>query len=96
MSWSLLQINLAFYVEKEVIRMLFVIPEVEKPIKIIDTDVRSTIDENGNMAIIRKMDAVEIAELFDMPLSYVLNGAAKLGICTIEEGEEIDESSLYR
>ena len=76
--------------------MLFVIPEVEKPIKIIDTDVKSTIDENGNMAIIRKMDAVEIAELFDMPLSDVLNGAAKLGICTIEEGEEIDESSLYR
>lgn len=76
--------------------MLFVIPEVEKPIKIIDTDVRSTIDENGNMVITRKMDAVEIAELFDMSLSDVLNGAAKLGICTIEKGEEIDESSLYR
>ena len=76
--------------------MLFVIPEVEKPIKIIDTDVKSTIDENGNMVITRKMDTVEIAELFDMPLSDVLNGAAKLGICTIEEGEEIDESSLYR
>ena len=76
--------------------MLFVTPEVEKPIKIIDTDVRSTIDENGNMVITRKMDTVEIAELFDMPLSDVLNGAAKLGICTIEEGEEIDESGLYR
>ena len=48
------------------------------------------------MVITRKMDAVEIAELFDMPPSDVLNGAAKLGICTIEEGEEIDESSLYR
>ena len=76
--------------------MVFVIPEVEKPIKIIDTDVKSTIDENGNMVITRKIDTVEIAELFDMPLSDVLNGAAKLGICTIEEGEEIDESSLYR
>ena len=75
--------------------MLFVIPEVEKPIKIIDTDVKSTIDENGNMVITRKMDAVEIAELFDMPLSDVLNGAAKLGICTIEEGEELDENTLY-
>ena len=76
--------------------MVFVIPEVEKSIKIIDTDVKSTIDENGNMVITRKMDAVEIAELFDIPLSDVLNGTAKLGICTIEEGEEIDESSLYR
>ena len=75
--------------------MVFVISEVEKPIKIIDTDVKSTIDENGNMVITRKMDAVEIAELFDRPLSDVLNGTAKLGICTIEEGEEIDESSLY-
>lgn len=65
--------------------MLFVIPEVEKPIKIIDTDVRTTIDDNGNMVITRKMDAIEIAELFDMPLSDVLNGAAKLGICTIEK-----------
>ena len=75
--------------------MFFVIPEVEKPIKIIDTDVKSTIDENGNMVITRKMDTVEIAELFDMPLSDVLNGAAKRGICTSEEGEEIDESRLY-
>lgn len=75
--------------------MVFVIPEVEKPIKIIDTDVKSTIDENGNMVITRKMDTVEIAELFDMPLSDILNGTAKLGICTIEEGEEIDENSLY-
>lgn len=76
--------------------MVFVISEVEKPIKIIDTDVKSTIDKNGNMVITRKMDAVEIAELFDIPLSDVLNGVAKLGICTIEEGAEIDESSLYR
>ena len=75
--------------------MVFVIPEVEKPIKIIDTNVKSTIDENGNMVITRKMDAVEIAELFDIPLSDVLNGTAKLGICTIEEGEEIDENTLY-
>lgn len=75
--------------------MVFVIPEVEKPIKIIDTDVKSTIDENGNMVITRKMDAVEIAELFDIPLSDVLNGTAKFGIYTIEEGEVTDESSLY-
>lgn len=65
--------------------MVFVIPEVEKPIKIIDTDVKSTIDENGNMVITRKMDAVEIAELFDIPLSDVLNGTAKLGIINEEE-----------
>ena len=65
--------------------MVFVIPEVEKPIKIIDTDVKSTIDENGNMVITRKMDAFEIAELFDMPLSDVLNGTAKLGIINEEE-----------
>lgn len=65
--------------------MVFIIPEVEKPIKIIDTDVKSTIDENGNMVIARKMDAVEIAELFDIPLSDVLNGTAKLGIINEEE-----------
>lgn len=65
--------------------MVFVIPEVEKPIKIIDTDVKSTIDENGNMVITRKMDAVEITELFDIPLSDVLNGTVKLGIINEEE-----------
>ena len=75
--------------------MVFVIPEVEKPIKIIDTDVKSTIDKNGNMVITKKMDALEIAELFDIPLSDVLNGTAKLGICTVEEGEVIDESIIY-
>ena len=65
--------------------MVFIIPEVEKPIRIIDTDVKSTIDENGNMVITRKMDAVEIAELFDIPLSDVLNGTAKFGIINEEE-----------
>lgn len=65
--------------------MVFIIPEVEKPIKIIDTDVKSTIDENGNMVITKKMDAVEIAELFDVPLSDVLNGTAKVGIVNKEE-----------
>lgn len=65
--------------------MVFVIPKVEKPIKIIDTDVKSTIDENGNMVITRKMDALELAELFDIPLSDVLNGTAKLGIINEEE-----------
>ena len=65
--------------------MVFVIPEVEKPIKIINTDVKSTIDENGNMVITRKMDAVEIAELFDIPLSDVLSGTANIRICTVEE-----------
>lgn len=67
--------------------MVFVIPEVEKPIKIIDTDVKSTIDENGNVVITRKMDALEIAELFDIPLSDVLNGTVKLGRYTVKEGE---------
>lgn len=65
--------------------MVFIIPEVEKPIKIIDTDVKSTIDENGNMVIARKMDAVEIAELFDIPLSDVLNGAANIVMVNEEE-----------
>lgn len=65
--------------------MVFVIPEMEKPIKIIDTDVKSTIDENGNMVITRKMDAVEIAELFDIPLSDVLNGTANIAIVNEEE-----------
>ena len=65
--------------------MLFVTSKVEKPIKIIDTDVKSTIDENGNMVITKKMDAVEIAELFDIPLSDVLNGTVKLGIINEEE-----------
>ena len=65
--------------------MIFVIPEVEKPIKIIDTDMKSTIDENGNMVITRKMDAVEIAELFDIPLSDVLNGTANIAIVNEEE-----------
>lgn len=67
--------------------MVFVIPEVEKTIKIIDADVKSTIDENGNMVITRKVDAVEIAELFDIPLSDVLNGTVKLGRCTVKENE---------
>lgn len=67
--------------------MVFIVSEVEKPIKIIDADVKSTIDKEGNMVITKKMDAVEIAELFDIPLSDVLNGTAKLGICTVEEGE---------
>ena len=65
--------------------MVFIIPEIEKPIKIIDTDVKSTIDENGNMVITRKMDAVEIAELFDIPLSDVLNGTANIAIVNEEE-----------
>ena len=68
--------------------MIFVIPEVEKPIKIIDTDVKSTIDENGNMVITKKMDALEIAELFDIPLSDVLNGTVNIGMCTVSDGEE--------
>jgi hypothetical protein len=54
--------------------VVFVIPEEEKPIKIIDTDVKSTIDKNGNMVITRKMEALEKKELFDITLSYVLNG----------------------
>ena len=65
--------------------MVFVIPEVEKQIRIIDTDVKSTIDENGNMVISKKMDALEIAELFDIPLSDVLNGTAKLEVCMVDE-----------
>lgn len=65
--------------------MLFIIPEVEKPIKIIDTDVKSTMDENGNMVITKKMDALEIAELFDIPLSDVLNGTANIAIVNEEE-----------
>jgi hypothetical protein len=65
--------------------MVFIIPEVEKPIKIIDTDVKSTIDENGNIVITRKMDAVEIAELFDIPLSDVLNGVANIVMVNEEE-----------
>ena len=65
--------------------MVFIIPEVEKPIKIIDTDVKSTIDENGNMVITKKMDAVEIAELFDIPLSDVLNGAENIVMVNEEE-----------
>lgn len=65
--------------------MVFIIPEIEKPIKIIDTDVKSTIDENGNMVITKKMDALEIAELFDVPLSDVLNGTAKVGMVNEEE-----------
>lgn len=65
--------------------MVFVIPEMEKPIKIIDTDVKSTIDENGNMVITKKMKAVEIAELFDIPLSDVLNGTANIAIVNEEE-----------
>ena len=68
--------------------MLLIIPETEKPIKIIDTDVKSTIDENGNMVITKKMDALEIAELFDIPLSDVLNGTANIGMCTVSDGEE--------
>ena len=37
------------------------------------------------MVITRKMDAVEIAELFDIPLSDVLNGTANIAIVNEEE-----------
>lgn len=66
--------------------MLYVIPEVEnKPIKIVDTDVKADIDDNGNIVISKKLDASEIAELFDIPISDVLNGTAKFGICVVDE-----------
>ena len=42
--------------------MVFITPKVENQIKIIDSDVKTTVDENGNIIITKKMDAVEIAE----------------------------------
>ena len=65
--------------------MLFITPEVENQIKIIDSDVKSTIDENGNIITTKKMDVVEIAELFDIPLSNVLNGTANIAIVNEKE-----------
>ena len=65
--------------------MLYVIPQIyNKPIKIVDTDVKADIDNNGNIVISKKFDASEIAELFDISISEVLNGTAKVGICTNE------------
>lgn len=81
-------IELAFYLEKEVIRMVFITPKVENQIKIIDSDVKTTVDENGNIIITKKMDAVEIAELFDIPLSDVLNGTANIAIVKKEQKKE--------
>ena len=65
--------------------MLYVIPQIyNKPIKIVDIDVKADIDNNGNIVISKKLDAFEIAELFDISISEVLNGTAKVGICTDE------------
>ena len=65
--------------------MLYVIPQIyNKPIKIVDIDVKANIDNNGNIVISKKLDASEIAELFDISISEVLNGTAKVGICTDE------------
>lgn len=66
--------------------MLYVIPEVEsKPIKIVDTDVKAEMDDNGNIVISKKLGASEIAELFDVPISDVLNGTAKFVICVVDK-----------
>lgn len=65
--------------------MLYVIPQIEnKPIKIVDTDVKADMDDNGNIVISKKLDASEIAELFNISISDVLNGTAKFGICVDE------------
>ena len=65
--------------------MLYVIPKIEnRPIKIVDTDVKTDMDNNGNIVISKKLDASEIAELFDIPISDVLNGTVKFGICVDE------------
>ena len=68
--------------------MVFITPKVENQIKIIDSDVKTTVDENGNIIITKKMDAVEIAELFDIPLSDVLNGTANIAIVKKEQKKE--------
>ena len=69
--------------------MLYVIPQIcNKPIKIVDTDVKADIDNNGNIVISKKMDASEIAELFDISISEVLNGTAKIGLYVVSDGEE--------
>ena len=68
--------------------MVFITPKVENQIKIIDSDVKTTVDENGNIITTKKMDAVEIAELFDIPLSDVLNGTANIAIVKKEQKKE--------
>lgn len=63
------------------IGMLYIIPKIEnKPIKIVDTDVKADINDNGDIIISKKLDASEIAELFDISITDVLNGTVKFGI----------------
>ena len=69
--------------------MLYVIPQIyDKPIKIVDTNVKADIDNNGNIIISKKLDAFEMAELFDVSISEVLNGTAKIGLYVASDGGE--------
>lgn len=69
--------------------MLYVIPQIyNKHTKIVDTDVKADIDNNVNIVISKKLDASEIAELFDISISEVLNGTAKLGLYVVPDGGE--------
>ena len=69
--------------------MLYVIPQIyNKPIKIVDTGVKADIDNNGNIVISKKLDASEIAELFDISISEVLNGTAKIGLYVVSDRGE--------
>lgn len=65
----------------------FAIKKVEenRPIKFIYDDVKTETDNEGNITITRKMLPVEIAEWFDVPVTDVLDGTLRLGVCISED-----------
>ena len=65
---------------------IYILPQVDAPIKVVyENDIKTEMDNDGNLVITRKMTPIEIAELFDIPVSDVLNGNLKVGIYTVEE-----------
>lgn len=62
---------------------IYILPQVNKPIKFVTENIKSEVDENGNIVITRQMTFSEIAELFDIPVSEVLSEDFKVGIYTL-------------
>ena len=58
----------------------FITKPYRQPIKFIHNDFKMETDDEGNITLTRKMSPVEIAELFDVPVTDVLNGNLKIGI----------------
>lgn len=63
---------------------IYIIPEMDKPLKFVyEDDVKTEIDDAGNFVITRKLCSLEstklLAELFDVSILDVLSGKVKFG-----------------